>query len=236
MATVLVTGANRGLGLEFVRQYSAAGWHVIACSRGGSAALDELARSRARIALHTLDVSDHESIEALGLALTGQSIDVLLNNAGIYGQLGFAEGGIAHQAFGHTDYANWEQVLRVNLFGPMKMAETFVDNVARSEQRKIVTLSSMVGSMGLNESGGMYAYRTSKAAVNMLMHTMGIDLRERGILAVAVHPGWARTDMGGPNAEVGAEESVEGLMAVIDALDEASLGRLIAFDGQVLPY
>ena len=236
MATVLITGANRGLGLEFVRQYSAAGWHVIACSRRGSQALDSLAESRAGISLHALDVSDHESIGALGIALAGQPIDVLINNAGIYGRLGFAEGGIAHQAFGNTDYANWEQVLRVNLFGPMKMAETFVEHVALSEQKKIVTLSSMVGSMGLNESGGMYAYRTSKAAVNMLMHTMGIDLRQRGILAVALHPGWARTDMGGPDAEIGAEESVEGLMAVIDNPDASSLGKLIAFDGQVLPY
>ena len=237
MSTILITGANRGLGLEFARQYSNAGWKVLACCRQPSPELLELANAgTADVHIHELDVADHDSIAALAAELQGEPIDVLLNNAGIYGAVGFADGGIAHQAFGNIDYADWERVLRVNLLGPMKMAETFVDNVARSEQKKIVTVSSMVGSMGLNESGGMYAYRTSKAAVNMLMHSMGIDLKKRGIIAVAVHPGWAKTDMGGENAEIEPEEGVSGLMNVIARLTPNDTGRLTSYDGQVMPY
>ena len=236
MATVLITGANRGLGLEFARQYNRAGWRVIACGRSQSEALNELAAASAAMSLHSVDVADHDSIDRLAAELQDQPIDLLLNNAGIFGTVPFGAGGISHQAFGATDFANWEEVLRVNLFGPMKMAETFVENVARSQQKKIVTLSSMVGSMGLNTIGGLYAYRTSKAAVNMLMHSMGIDLKKRGILAVAIHPGWARTEMGGTNAEIEAEEGVAGVMRVIEQLDESSLGKLLSYTGKVMPY
>ncbi len=236
ISTVLVTGANRGLGLGFAGAYAEMGWKVIACCRQTSPELQALAQRHAALSIEPLDVANHATIDQLAARLQGQAIDVLLNNAGTYGRLGFAEGGVEHQAFGNTDYANWEQVLRVNLFGPMKMAETFIEHVARSEQKKIVTLSSMMGSMGLNTSGGMYAYRTSKAAVNMMMHSMGIDLAGRGIIAVAVHPGWARTDMGGPGAEIDPTESVEGMMAVIENLNADHLGQLTAYDGSVLPY
>jgi len=236
MATVLITGANRGLGLEFVRQYNRAGWRVIACGRSQSEALNELAAASAQISLHSVDVADHSSIDRLAGELKDEPVDVLLNNAGIFGSVPFGAGGIGHQAFGATDFSNWEEVLKVNLFGPMKMAETFVENVACSEQKKIVTLSSMVGSMGLNTIGGLYAYRTSKAAVNMLMHSMGIDLKKRGILAVAVHPGWARTEMGGSNAEIEAEEGVAGVIRVIAGLSEDSLGKMWSYNGTVMPY
>lgn len=236
MSTVLITGANRGLGLEFSAQYAAADWKVIACCRQVSAELQRLEQQYPKLTTEILDVADHASIDALASRLAGEAIDVLLNNAGMYGSQSFADGGVAHQAFGDTDFANWENVLRVNLFGPMKMSEAFVSHVERSEQKKIVTLSSMLGAMGLNSIGGMYAYRTSKAAVNMMMHSMGIDLAGRGILAVAVHPGWARTDMGGPQAEIDAAEGVAGAIAVIDGLDESNLGQLNAYDGSVMPY
>ena len=236
MATVLISGANRGLGLEFVRQYAELGWQVLACCRTASDALTLVAAEHPDISVHVLDVSDAASVAALAAAVGDQPIDVLINNAGTYGRLSFSDGGIEHQAFGDSDFDNWEQVFRVNVFGPMRLSEALVDNVAASEQKKIVTLSSMLGSMGLNDIGGMYAYRTSKAAVNMLMHSMGIDLRKRGVLAVAVHPGWARTDMGGANAEVDPVDSVAGLIGVIDRLDQSDLGQLTAYDGSVLPY
>ncbi len=236
MSTVLITGANRGLGLEFASQYAAAGWTVIACCRTVSAELRELERQFPDLSIEGLDVGDHASIDALAERLAGAAIDVLLNNAGMYGSQSFARGGVEHQAFGNTDFANWEYVLRINLFGPMKMTESFVAHVERSQQKKIVTVSSMLGSMGLNNIGGMYAYRTSKAAVNMMMQSMGIDLAKRGIIAVAMHPGWARTDMGGPEAEIDAAEGAAGVIAVIDRLDESSLGQLNAYDGSVLPY
>ncbi len=236
MQTVLITGANRGLGLVFARRYAEAGWRVIACCRSASAELNELAGQFGTLQIEPLDVADHAAIDALAQKLAGEAIDVLLNNAGIYGKLSFADGGVEDQAFGNSDYADWQHVLRVNLFGPMKMAEAFVDHVARSEQKKIITLSSMLGSMGLNTGGGMYAYRTSKAAVNMLMHSMGHDLAARGILAIAMHPGWARTDMGGAAAEIDPEESVSGMMQVIAGLTAAQVGQLNAYDGSVLPY
>jgi NAD(P)-dependent dehydrogenase (short-subunit alcohol dehydrogenase family) len=236
MSTVLITGANRGLGLEFARQYSSAGWKVLACCRQVSAELAELAAASEHIHLYTVDVADHASIDALAAELAAESIDVLLNNAGTYGSVSFAAGGVAHQAFGDSDFANWEQVLRTNVLGPMKMAEAFVEQVARSEQKKIVTLSSMLGSMGLNTLGGMYAYRTSKAAVNMLMHSMGIDLAKRGIIAVAVHPGWAKTDMGGPDAEIEPQEGVTGLIREISKLTLEDIGKVTAYSGEALPY
>jgi NAD(P)-dependent dehydrogenase (short-subunit alcohol dehydrogenase family) len=236
MSTVLITGANRGFGLEFAGQYAALGWRVLACSRHPSPQLQALAEAADSVQLRSLDVTDHASIDALAAELQGTAIDVLLNNAGTYGRVPFPDGGVEHQAFGNTDFANWEQVLRVNLFGPMKMAEAFVEHVASSEQKKIVTLSSMVGSMGLNTIGGIYAYRTSKAAVNMMMHSMGIDLQPRGILAVAMHPGWARTEMGGEHAEIDPDEGVAGVISVIAGLNVSKLKQLNGYDGSVLPY
>jgi len=235
MPTILITGANRGLGLEFTRQYAADGWTVLAASRSGSPELDEIAQA-GNVEQFTVDVADDASVAALAAAIGGRPVDVLLNNAGFYGRVGFADGGVEHQAFGDTDYENWANVMNINVFGPMRMAEAFVDNVAASEQKKIVTLSSMLGSMELNTIGGLYAYRSSKAAVNQVMKSMSVDLAKRGILAVAVHPGWAKTAMGGPDADIEAAEGVTGLRQQIAALTENSLGRLIAFDGSILPY
>lgn len=236
MSTVLITGANRGLGLEFARQYAERGWTVIAACRQAGAELEALAAAHPVLRIEALDVADHASIDALAARLDGAAIDVLLNNAGMYGRVSFAEGGVEHQAFGATDFDSWRQVMEVNVYGPMKMAETFIANVLASEQKKIVTLSSMLGSMGLNKLGGMYAYRSSKAAVNMMMHSMGIDLHKRGVLAIAMHPGWARTDMGGPQADIAPAEGVAGVIRVIEQLSAANLGKLNAYDGSEMPY
>ncbi len=236
MSSVLITGANRGLGLDFVRQYLQDGWRVFACSRTAGDTLTAMAASEARLSLHKLDVADHQQIDALAAALRGQAIDVLLNNAGMFGRIGFAEGGVEAQSFGRSDFDDWAQVYRVNVMGPMKMAEAFVEHVAASEQRKIVTTTSMLGSMGLNNIGGLYAYRSSKAAVNAVMHSMGIDLKPRGIIAVAIHPGWARTGMGGPQAELDSETAVQGVREVIAGLSVNSLGHVTAYSGEQLPY
>ncbi len=236
MPTVLITGANRGLGLEFVRQYAADGWKVLAASRSGSAELNALATENALVETFAVDVSDAGSVEALSAAVGEQSIDVLLNNAGFYGRVPFPEGGVEHQAFGDTDFENWAAVMAVNLFGPMRMTEAFVDRVAASTQKKVITLSSMLGSMELNTIGGLYAYRSSKAAVNQMMKSMSIDLAKRGILATAMHPGWAKTAMGGPSAEIDAETGVTGVRKQIAELDESRLGKLIGYDSSILPY
>lgn len=237
MDTLLVTGANRGLGLELVKQYAAEGWRVFACARSPSPALAAVAGIHRDVRPCRLDVADHAAIDALAAELEGESIDVLVNNAGTLGRHGsFDELTLQQQSFGHTDYEDWARIFRVNVMGPMKVAEAFVGHVAAGRQRKVVTFTSMAGSMALNASGGLYGYRASKAAVNAIVKSMAIDLGRQGIVAAAIHPGWARTAMGGPRADVGAEEAIIGVRRVIAALGPEDAGKVIAFDGQVLPY
>lgn len=234
MRTVFITGANRGLGLELARQYSADGWRVLATSRGEA---PELAALAGNVRLLRLDVGDFAAIENLARELHEESIDVLINNAGYLGRVSsFGEGGAEYQQFGRMDYPDWEHTLRINVLAPMKMAECFVEQVARSTERKIVTLTSMVGSMDLNTTGGLYAYRSSKAAVNAVMKSMSIDLGRQGILAVALHPGWVRTRMGGDGAHIDAPTSVSGMRRVIASLKAEDLGHVYAYDGARLPY
>lgn len=226
---VLVTGANRGLGLEFVKQYLADGWRVIACCRNplsSSALIALTASSGGRLTVRELDVADSGQIERLAAILAGEAIDVLINNAGFY-----PEG-----EFGHVDAADWETAFRINTMAPMKMAECFVEQVARSGQRKIVTLSSKMGSIADNGSGGSYIYRSSKTAVNMVMKSLSIDLAARGIAVGVLHPGWVLTDMGGPNALIDATQSVSGLRRVIAGLTLENAGRFIAYDGKEIPW
>ncbi len=236
MNTILITGTNRGLGLEFARQYAEDNWRVLACCRRESAELRLLRERYVNVDVHHLDVTDHPAIEALSDALAAQSIDVLLNVAASFGRVDFPDGGMEDQRFGNTDYEDWARLFRINVMGPMKMAESFIEQVAASRQKKIVTLTSMVGSMGLNTVGGIYRYRSTKAAVNAIMHSMSIDLRPRGIFAVAIHPGWVRIGMGGPKADIDAATAVGGVRKVIDTLDEDSLGVVTAYNGEQLPY
>ena len=235
MPVVLITGCNRGLGLELTRQYLQAGWQVHACSRRSSAELRALSGA-GELACHTLDVTEHAAIDALAEMLGDTAIDVLLNSAGTMGHVDFANQGLAAGGFGDAEFADWEHIFRVNVIGPMKIAQAFVEHVARSEQKKIVTLSSMVGSMALNDVGGLYSYRVSKAAVNAMMRSMGVDLKHRGIVAVPLHPGWARTEMGGPNAQISPSESAAGIRRVISQLSLADAGRFLAFDGSEMPW
>jgi len=189
MPSALITGANRGLGLEFARQYLADGWQVYAACRDPNAA-SELHRlveaSSHKLRLLALDVTDPASVKAAAAKLDGQAIDLLLNNAGIGGPRG--------QTIGNIDYEAWARVLDANTMGPMRVSEAFVDHVARSERKLIVTLTSGMGSLGDNRSGGSIAYRSSKAAVNMVMRSLAIDLAPRGITCVVVNPGWLGKD------------------------------------------
>lgn len=240
MPTILITGTSRGLGLECVRQYAEAGWNVLACARNpaASAELRALATTYAgRVKLLPLDVEDHAAIDKLARDLDGTAIDVLLNSAGTMGSGSFAKDGLAFGSFGHSDYQDWEKLFRLNVIGPMKMSEAFVGHVARSEQKKIVTLTSMLGSVAINRIGSLYAYRASKAAVNAMMKSMAIDLaKSHGIAATALHPGWVRTDLGGPRADIDAETSVAGMRKVIAALTLESAGRFWVYDGSELPW
>jgi NAD(P)-dependent dehydrogenase (short-subunit alcohol dehydrogenase family) len=240
MPTILITGTSRGLGLECVRQYAAADWQVLACARRPADSVDLVALAAdypQRIRLLTLDVTDHAAVDRLAVALEATPIDVLLNSAGTMGSGSFARDGLAFGSFGNSDFEDWEQVFRLNVLGSMKMAEAFVMHVARSEQKKIVTLTSMLGSVANNRIGGLYAYRASKAAVNAIMKSMSIDLaKSHGIAATALHPGWVRTELGGPNADIDAATSVAGMRRVIDALTLANAGRFWVYDGSELPW
>jgi len=240
MPNVLVTGASRGLGLEFVRQYVKEGWHVLACARNSKTAttLQQIVSSAPeKITIHNLDLLDHASIEKLAQTLHSTAIDVLINCAGTMGASSFASEGLKFGPFGQSNFADWSEVFHLNIIAPMKMAETFVEHVARSEQKKIITLSSIVGSVGHNKIGGLYAYRASKSAVNAVMRSMAIDLaKTHGIAATALHPGWVRTEMGGPRADIDATESIAGMRNVIANLTIATAGRYWVYDGSELPW
>ena len=232
MYTVLITGANRGIGLEFAQQYAADGWRVLACCRNPEKAdaLNQLATQHdGRVLVHALDVTDLARIEHLAKLLANESIDLLINNAGYYPDSD-------SKGFGHIDCDEWALAFRINAMAPLKMAEAFAPNVARSELKIIATLSSKMGSMTDNTSGGSYQYRSSKAAVNMVNKSLSHDLKGDGITAVVFHPGWVQTDMGGPNALITVEQSVTGLRKVIGQLTQADSGKFFAYDGQEIAW
>ena len=225
---VLITGANRGIGLEFSKQYAADGWKVLACCREpqSAIALQALASAHSNIEILALDVADFKQIDALALQLKESTIDVLINNAGVY----------PSSSFGDVDYNDWTEGFKINSMAPLKMAEAFVQHVTRSQLKKIATLSSKMGSLDDNTSGGSYSYRASKAAVNMVMKSLSIDLKPYGISVVTLHPGWVQTDMGGENALVSATTSVAGLRHVIEHLSIESTGKFIAYDGKEIAW
>ena len=232
MSSVLITGANRGLGLEFAKQYGNDGWRVFACCRYPDRAeeLTGLARaSDGRLSLHPLDVSREPTISALAEGLRGEAIDILLNNAGIYGDEN-------HDDFGKIDYERWAETFRVNVMGAMKVTEAFIDNVASSEKKVLAFMSSLMGSISDNGSGGSYLYRSSKAALNAIVKSLSIDLKNRGVKTVVLHPGWVRTDMGGENAPLLSPESVAGMRRVLDGLEAKDSGRFLSYEGAELPW
>ncbi len=232
--TVLITGANRGLGLGLVRAYLEDDWDVIAVSRSLSAELDKIANPQLSVQL--CDLTDDNDLAGLAATLGEEPLDVLINNAGRMARSGSVASEDSQQGFGHFDRALWHDMFDINLFTPMQLAELLAGNLAQAERGRIVTISSMLGSMELNSSGGIYAYRASKAGVNAIMKSMSIDLADRGIIAIAQHPGWVRTDMGGPGADIDIETSVNGMKSVIDGLTPEDSGKLLSYDGSVMPW
>jgi NAD(P)-dependent dehydrogenase (short-subunit alcohol dehydrogenase family) len=229
--SVLVTGANRGLGLEFARQYATEGWQVFAACRAPDDAkeLQRLAaESGGQIRVLALDVTDTASVRAAAAGLKGVAIDLLLNNAGVMGP--------RNERIGGLDYAAWARVLDANTLGPMRVVEAFVEHVARSHQKRIVTITSGMGSVADNTSGGAYAYRSSKAAVNIVMKSLAIDLASRGITCVVMNPGWVRTDMGGSGGKLSPAESIKALRSVIASLEPKDSGKFLNWDGKHYPW
>ena len=215
MPTILITGAGRGLGLELARQYAADGWRVI-----------ETMRNPVGNALK-LDVADPAQAKRLAAQLKGEPIDVLFCNAGIIGKRGMA--------LGSFDYAEWEKVLRVNLLGAAAVIEALIENVAASSRKVVAVMSSRLGS--ITESSGMtLPYGTSKAALNLLAKGLSVSLAPRGVIVVALSPGWVKTDMGGPGASLAPEVSVRGLRKVIAGLRREDSGKFLSHDGSSIPW
>jgi len=222
MATVLITGANRGIGLEFARQYGADGHTVIATCRNplGVGALSTI---QGDIQVHGLEVTDQAQLARLAVDLKDTPIDILINNAGVYGPRSYDPMEI--------DTREWHHVFQINVMSPLQVSLAFVDNIVAAHG-KIATLSSKMGSMTDNTSGGSYIYRSSKAAVNAVMKSLANDLMDRSIPVCVLHPGWVQTDMGGENALIPVETSVSGLRQVIDDLSMSSTGTFFNYDGQ----
>lgn len=235
--TVLITGANRGLGLEFARQYAERGWTVIATARDpGATALVELAARFPNVSIEELDVRDVSAIRMLAAKHEGRPIDVLINNAGV---LGDPEA----QALGALDYAEFEQVMAVNAFAPLAMAEAFRENLAASDQKKVVSITSRSGVISLPGSRGPYFYRASKVAMNMVMRVLAEELRDQGIIVALISPPPTDTDMLrqliGPEAasfQARPDDVVSRIIGVIDGLTLESAATPIYFDGTAMPW
>ena len=247
MPTILITGANRGLGLEWVRQLEPEGWRILATFRdpARSTELLEIAdRTKGQVSAHRLDVNDFENIDALANELSAIPIDALINNAGVLP---------ARTWFGETDYDEWMRSMRNNLFSYMKMCEAFVDHVGRSDQKLMMCMTSGLSSMSVSGSrggsgqrhgDGKHIYRTTKVAVNMLVVSLADYLADRAITVVSVTPGWASTEMGladldpGYKAEdlVDPVDSVRGMRALMERLTLDDSGGLFRWDGSTLPW
>jgi NAD(P)-dependent dehydrogenase (short-subunit alcohol dehydrogenase family) len=239
--TFLVTGASRGIGLELVRQLLEAGDRVIAACRQPAAtvAFDPLQKKHAaRLTVAALDVADPRSIEALARQLHGTAIDVLVNNAGIFGRPdtpGWPEGAAA-QSLAGMDYEHWEQVQRTNVIGPFRLTAALLPNLLAGQRKLVVMMSSDLGSIALNTQGTSHAYRSSKAALNMLTRGLAADLREQGVTVISLAPGWTQTELGGRGAEWTAEASVASQRRVISRVGLQDSGTFINVTGEVLPW
>jgi NAD(P)-dependent dehydrogenase (short-subunit alcohol dehydrogenase family) len=225
MPSVLIVGASRGIGLEFVRQYAADGWTVHATNRAGKS--DQQLAS-GEVTWHPLEVRDQSSIDALAATLKGKPLDVVVLCAGVMGPRTMTPEAVDRQA--------WADVFAINTMAPLAMAGAVRQNLLLGSQRKLVALSSRLGSIACNETGTTYIYRSSKAALNAVWRTLSIDARGDGLICTVFHPGWVRTDMGGPQGEISPEESVAGLRKQIAKLSLEQSGHFYNFDGTELPW
>ncbi|MEM9879589.1 MAG: SDR family oxidoreductase [Pseudomonadota bacterium] len=234
--TVLITGANRGLGLEMAKLYAARpDTHVIACCRNPDAAT-ALNIDGAAITREAMDMVDHAAIDGLAAKLSGTPIDIAIHNAGIFGKNPAATTGFQDQQFGNSNFEDdWIMPYRVNVIGGMKLAEAFADHIAASDQKKLAIITSVIGSVA-GAMGHMFGYAASKAAANMTTRNLSIALRDRGIIVNPIHPGYARTDMSGPGADI---DPIDGARGVIERIDEMAMetsGDFLSYDGRSIPW
>ena len=224
MTTIMITGASRGLGLEFARQFYNEEYRVIATCRNPKNA-NEL-HTIGDIDIHSLDVTDDKSVSNLADKLRGENIDILINNAGVIGQ---------REGFGRLDYDIWAETMDTNVFGPMRVAEAFRDNVMNSEKKQMIFITSRMGSI-TEAVPNAYVYRSSKAALNMAVKCLSVELEQQGLIAVLFHPGHVQTDMGGQAAPVTPQKSIEGMKNQIVALTRDDNGRFLSYDGHQIPW
>jgi NAD(P)-dependent dehydrogenase (short-subunit alcohol dehydrogenase family) len=227
MPTVLVTSSSRGIGREFVRQYAAQGWRVIAACRHPEAVGDELRAMGPEIRPIAMDVTDLAAVEAVARE-SEAPLDLLVNSAGI---LSRSDDGV-----GKVDYREWSRVLDVNTFGPVRVLDAFADRLAAAGRAKALTITSGMGSIGDVGSGRALIYRTSKAAVNMAMRARALELAPRGIVVAVINPGYVRTDMGGAGASISAEESVTAMRGIIAGLTAEDAGSFLNWRGGHYPW
>ncbi len=222
--TVLITGANRGIGLEFARQLDSLGYTVIGTARKpeGATELKEL-----EVRVEPLDVTDAASVAQLAESIGNLQIDILINNAGFFDR--------SHRTLDEVDFDVMARTLDVNALGPLRVARALLPNLRTSPQKKIVNISSQMGSI-TNNGGSYYSYRTSKAALNQLTVTLARELEDEDFTCVVMHPGWVRTDMGGASASLSPEESVAGMISVIQGLTPADTGRFLEHSGKTIPW
>ena len=233
MPSILITGANRGIGLGLCRECLSQGWTVHATCRQPEKSRHLLAlqhdkKYTSQLSVYPLDVRNSEQLESLQAALGNSPVDVLVNNAGVHAKKA--------SQFGHCDEDTWEEAVAVNLLAPMKMMECFVDNVADSEMKIIANLSSKMGSMTDNSSGGSYAYRATKAALNAVTVSAAHDLKYRDIIVMVLHPGWVRTDMGGSQGELSVEQASTMLLKLIQRASMSDSGKFLDIDGTEIPW
>ena len=236
MPTVLVTGANRGLGYEHVKQYAQKGWKVIACARNPKKAT-ELENLKDKyddnFIIEQLEVIDHPRIEELAEKYSNTSIDILINNAGTTGPLG-VPGAMDYQKIDSMDYEIWRDILEVNLISPFKVATAFHDHIAQSEKKLLIMMSSDLGSVEQNTFGGFYSYRASKAALNIISKGMSVDWQDLTVIALA--PGWCKTYLGGEEAEIHPDESVENQQAMFEKIITSNSGMFLDRFGKEVPW
>ena len=221
MTTIMITGASRGLGLEFARQFYNEGCRVIATCRNPKAL-----NAIGDIDVHALDVTDDKNVATLAEKFRGENIDILINNAGVIGQ---------RDGFGKLDYDIWAETMDTNVFGPMRVAEAFRENVMNSEKKQMIFITSRMGSI-TEAVPNAYVYRSSKAALNMAVKCLSGELAKQGLIAVLFHPGHVQTDMGGQAAPVSPQKSIEGMKNQIVGLTRDDNGRFLSYDGHQIPW
>lgn len=230
-STYFITGCNRGLGLEFVQQLLARGERVIATCRDIATATDLTAltlKHSGQLSLVEMDVSDEASMREAVALLNDEAIDVFINNAGVYGP--------RDANFGNVDGPAMAEVLYTNAVAPVLLTQLLIDNVRKGSGKKLVYVSSKMGSIADNGRGGSYIYRSSKTALNSIVKSLALDFAPEGIAVATLHPGWVRTDMGGPNGLIDAPESVSGMLNVIDGLSVANTGQFFNYDGATIAW